>query len=134
MSIGILIDAAKRNVEALDISTRGFVTDLADAIGSDGIELGARLPDGGNIYLDPLALLTSRNYFHHYLVSTPLPGRGVLVADQDLSPDLIRPLIAFMSRDEVFAQTTRVFDIWRREIALNLPGVSMTCEGQSWRL
>ena len=133
MLTAILIDATKRDVEPLEISTRAFIADLERAIGSDGIELGARLPDGGRIYLDPLALHTSRDYFHHCLVGSPLPGRGVLVAERDLSPDLIRPFIEFMSRDEVFPRG-RAFDTWMREVALNVPGVSLFCEGQSWRL
>lgn len=140
MSMAVLIDPANHQVCSLRLSNPTSTAELARVLGSDDVTLGARLPDGGKIYLDPLALYTSKNFFHHCLAITPLPGRGIIVGNQDLSTLRVGLVIDFMSRDEAFArmqpQSRRKpcpHEAWLEDVAAGGAGICIACDGSVCR-
>ena len=122
MTNAVLIDAAKRTIEAIDVDPAepNVAEELARIIGcQSSLALGARVPTGERIYHDVIAIHSSTHFFRHCLVPLPLPGPAVVLGDHDIVVDLIRPLLDFLDRADVFP--SRAQPRWLRDAALDLP-------------
>lgn len=121
MTIAVLIDAASRTIEAIDVDPTepNLAEDLARIIGCQSLALGARVPTGERIYHDVVAIHSSRHFFRHCLVPSPLPGPAVVLGDRDIVVEHIQPLLEFLKRADIFP--SRMQPRWLRDAALDFP-------------